>query len=253
MIRSDETVFITGASRGIGAETAILMASEWQWDVAIGAREKAGRAEEVAKEIRSFDRQAEVVIGDITEDDQRQRVIEQVSNWAPSLGGLVLNAAGGLERGKDIDYAMQVNCYSQLDLVKGLKPVLRDGVVVYVTSHWSHLYGEISMPPFDYEAVASTKKAGEQALRDMEEELALEGIRLAIVTAGPVKGTTVTRMAERQYPHYMKEQEEIGNVVTIEETAEAIADTVVDLVLPTGYTKVVGASMDVMLAKYGTV
>jgi NAD(P)-dependent dehydrogenase (short-subunit alcohol dehydrogenase family) len=246
-----EKVFVTGASRGIGAETARMLADEWQWDVAIGAREKITRAEKVAADIKAAGREAVIIPGDITVEAQRQKVIERVSAWAPQLGGLVLNAAGGLEQGKDESYAMNVNRDSQVALVRGLKPVLRDGVVVYVTSHWSHLYGEVSMPPFDYEAVASTKKAGEMALRAMEEELSEEGIRLAVVTAGVVEGTTVSTTAGRRFPEYMEEQRAIDNIVSIQRTAEAIADSVVDVTLPTGHTKVVGASMDVMRAKYG--
>jgi NAD(P)-dependent dehydrogenase (short-subunit alcohol dehydrogenase family) len=246
----EHKVFITGASRGIGAETARVMAREWQWDIAIGAREKAARAQKVAEEIAGLGRETKVVLGDITDEQQRESVIAQVGEWAPQLGGLVLNAAGGLERGREESYALNVNRDSQVALVRGLKPVLRDGVVVYVTSHWSHLYGQVSMPPFDYEAVASTKKQGEMALRDMQEELADDGIRLAVVTAGVVDGTTVATMAGRYHPDYLQEQRDIDNVVSIAETAEAVADSVVDLILPTGHTKVVGASVDTMLEKY---
>lgn len=243
-------VFITGASRGIGAETAKIMAEDWKWDIAVGAREKAARAQKVAAKIAEAGREAHIVMGDITQPQSRERVIEAVSEWAPQLGGLVLNAAGGLEKDRGDNYAMNVNRDSQIALLRGLKPVLRDGVVVYVTSHWSHLYGEVTMPPFDYEAVASTKKAGELGLRDMQEELADEGIRLAVVTAGVVEGTTVATMASRYHPEYLQQQREIGNVVSINETASAIADSVVDLVLPTGHTKVVGASLDEMRRLY---
>ena len=53
--------------------------------------------------------------------------------------------------------------------------------VVFVTSHWAYLYGHVEQLPA-YEPVASTKYAGEQALRIEQDALAAAGIRLLVVT-----------------------------------------------------------------------
>jgi 3-oxoacyl-[acyl-carrier protein] reductase len=153
--------FVTGASRGIGAEAAKALA-EGGWDVAIGVREKEPRAKKVADYIKSLGVSTKIIKGDITIRTDRARITDEVSEWAGDLDGLVLNAAGGLERDAEPGYALAINRDAQVALARGFKPVLTPGAaVVYTTSHWAHLYGQVELPPFDYDPVASTKKLGE--------------------------------------------------------------------------------------------
>lgn len=240
-------VFVTGASRGIGAATAKELASQG-YAVGIGVREKAKKANEVALEIiDTYEQPARIFQGDITDTDERTRIIGEVSEWAPQLGGLVLNAAGGLEKGKGPDYGLLVNRDSQIELTKGLTEALTpNGTVVYVTSHWAHLHGQVELPPFDYEVVASSKHAGEQELRAMIPELTEREIRLIVVTGGLVTGTFVGDFAVRRFPEFTGQQRAIDNVVTAEDMAERIADVIEDRSLPSGHTEVVGAPLEVL-------
>jgi short-subunit dehydrogenase len=241
--------FVTGASRGIGAETAKALARNG-WDVAIGVHDKVPRATKVADFIRSLGVSAEVIAGDITKPEERARIIDDVSNWAPELlDGLVLNAAGGLERDAEPDYAMAINRDAQVALARGFMPVMSPGsAIVYTTSHWAHLYGQVELPPFDYDPIASTKKLGEEALRGLQPELSRQwDTRLIVVTGGLVTGTFVGDHAVRRHPEFTAAQRAIGNVISAEEMGLRIAEAVMNPVLPSGHTEVVGAPLALMV------
>ncbi len=63
--------FVTGGSRGVGAATAIALAG-LGYDVAIGYRNKAVRAEAIAGQIEAGGQRALLVGGDLTHDDGEQ-------------------------------------------------------------------------------------------------------------------------------------------------------------------------------------
>ena len=75
---------ITGASRGIGAATAILFA-EWKTDVAIGFRERSQDAEGVAARARAHGVNAVAIASDISTKDGAEKLIDEA---AKRLGGL---------------------------------------------------------------------------------------------------------------------------------------------------------------------
>src|SRR3990167_4498011 len=111
----EKYVFVTGASRGIGAATAKALATRGH-SVGIGVREKIKKADEVADSLEEINplTNTEVFAGDITDPVELHRILAEVNFWAAhQLGGLVLNAAGGLERGKSPDYGLQINRDSQ--------------------------------------------------------------------------------------------------------------------------------------------
>ncbi len=153
---------VTGGSRGIGAETALALA-EHGYDVALTYRNKAARAQEVAAAIAQQGRDALALPCDITHPDEVTNLFEQARQWRGHLNMLVLNASGGMERdlvAADPDYAMHINRDAQLALVKAALPLLRLGSgIVFVTSHWAHLYGKMPQLPA-YEPVAESKHAG---------------------------------------------------------------------------------------------
>lgn len=244
----DKTVFVTGASRGIGAATAVEFGRRG-YSVGIGVREKVDRAVKVGNEVLGANPDAEFSLfqGDITDADERARIISEVGEWAPQLGGLVLNAAGGLEKGKGPNYGLLVNRDAQIELTRGLTEALTpNGTVVYVTSHWAHLHGQVELPPFDYEVVASSKHAGEEQLRAMIPELTEREIRLIVVSGGLVTGTFVGDFAGRRFPEFTEQQRAIDNVVTAEDMAERIVDVIEDRSLPSGHTEVVGAPLEAL-------
>jgi NAD(P)-dependent dehydrogenase (short-subunit alcohol dehydrogenase family) len=240
---------ITGGSRGIGAATTLALAQRG-YDVIITYRNKSARANEVvAAASTRYGVRALAVACDITQKDQVAELYQTISSW--SLGDfslLVLNASGGMERDLlaiDPDYPMHINRDAQLMLVEGALPLMRNGGdIVFITSHWAHLYGQVEQLP-DYTFVAESKHAGEQELRARIPEFTARNIRLVIVTGDLIAGTITPKLLERNSPGLAaKRIRRAGKLPTADEMGEIIAASAVDPALPTGHVVVVGGDLE---------
>ena len=242
---------VTGGSRGIGAETAIALA-EHGYDVALTYRNKAVRAQEVATAITRLDKEALALCCDITQADDIAHLFQQIGEWRGHLNILVLNASGGMERNlvaADPDYAMHINCDAQLVLVKAALPLMHlGGSIVFVTSHWAHLYGKMPQLPA-YEPVAESKHTGEQALRALQPELHTRGLRLLVVTGDLIEGTITPKLLERGAPGLIERRRTTqGALPTARDMGQAIVQAALNPALAGGTTIVIGASLESMLA-----
>lgn len=245
--RGRQAALVTGGSRGGGAAAAVSLAG-LGYDVAIGYRNKAARAEAVAAWIEATGQRALPVGGDLTQQDERVALLAAVGHWTDSLAALVLNASGGLERdlvAADPGYPMRINRDAQLALLDAAQPLLAPGAtVVFVTSHWAHRYGAVVQLP-DYEPDAASKRAGEDAVRAMIPALAARGVRLLVATGDLIEGTITATLLERRNPGLAATRAEAGGRATsTEEMGEAIARAVADPTLPSGHTIVVGGLLD---------
>jgi 3-oxoacyl-[acyl-carrier protein] reductase len=81
---------ITGASRGIGAATAIELATRG-FDIVVNYRADEAAAAEVAREIEARGRQARVVRADVTQPSDVERLFREADAMGP-LDALVCNA-----------------------------------------------------------------------------------------------------------------------------------------------------------------
>lgn len=237
---------ITGGSRGVGAATAVALATAG-YDVVIGYRNKAARAEAVARQIEVIGRRALAVRGDITQEADRTELMEAVRQQFGALNVLILNASGGLERdlvAADAGYPLRINRDAQLALLEDAQPLMRPGsTVVFVTSHWAHRYGDVTQLP-DYEPVAASKHAGEQGIRALIPALTEMQIRLLVVTGDLIDGTITAKLLERRNPGLATTRSGAGGrATTTEEMGQAIATAVKDTSLPSGHTVVVGGSL----------
>ncbi len=242
---------VTGASRGIGAEAALALADRG-YDVAITYRNKAARANDVVAAIQERQVEGLVLQCDMTERKDVNRLFTTLQNWRGYLDLLVLNASGGLEREQltlDPDYPMRINRDAQINLLNGALPLLRAGsTVVFVTSHWAHLYGKVQQMP-SYTPIAETKYAGEQALRARQQELADHGIRLLVVTGDLIAGTITPKLLERNSPGLIEQRRNmLGDLPTVAEMGEAIAVAGTNATLPGGTTIVVGGPLESLLS-----
>lgn len=238
---------VTGGSRGIGAASAVALARRG-YDVALTYRNKAARAEEVVRAVAEEDARGMALACDITVPDDVANLFDEMRAWAGRLDVLVLNASGGLERealAVDPNYPMRINREAQIAVLDGALPLLGPGgVVVFVTSHWAHLYGEVVQLPA-YDAVGESKHAGEEALRERAGELAERGIRLVVVTGDLIEGTITPRLLERKAPGLTGDrQSALGTLPTAEEMGEAIAGAATDASLPSGHTVVIGGTLE---------
>ncbi len=84
-------VIVTGASRGIGAATAVLAARKG-WRVVVNYAENKVAAESVAKKIQDAGGQAMVVQADVADEEQILRMFKEVDTHFGPIAGLVNNA-----------------------------------------------------------------------------------------------------------------------------------------------------------------
>lgn len=233
---------VTGASRGIGAATAIKLASLGS-DLAINYRNKSSRAAEVVAAVERLGRRAIAVQADLTDNTELEGMMDVVQKTFGRLDILVLNASGGLERGKAEDYAMALNRDAQLQTAKlATKLMPRGGRIVFVTSHWAHFYRQKHVLA-EYEAVAKSKHAGEGALRDYATELNALEISLVVVSGDAIEGTVTLRLLERKNPGLLEHHRSETNALpTVDEFAEAIVTAASDRTLPSGHTLFVGST-----------
>ena len=216
-------VLVTGASRGIGAETARALAAGND-HVIINYREKLKRAQTLADMIIQAGGSASTLGADLSDDKAASDVAAEVAERFGRLDVLVLNASGGLELGAGPDYPMRINRDAQLRLVQCVLPLMPSGSrIVFVTSHQAHFHGRKPVPA-EYEPIAESKRAGEDALREMIPLLSDRGIDLIVVSGDMIDGTIIVRLLERRNRDAVEARRDHGPLPTVEEFARAVAD-----------------------------
>jgi len=235
-----KTALVTGASRGVGAAVALLLAERGA-DVAINFRSKSSRADEIATRVEALGRRALLIRADLTEPGDVREMASAVQQSFQRLDVLVLNASGGLEKDKPGSYAMALNLTAQVETLESFMPLMpRGGCIVFVTSHLAHFYGR--KPVYAaYEGIAASKKAGEDALRLRLPRLEAQGLRLAIVSGDMIEGTITPKLLERTQRGLIESRRaQAGTLPTVAEFAAAIVDAAADENRPNGDVVFVG-------------
>ncbi|MCK6065210.1 MULTISPECIES: SDR family oxidoreductase [Microbacterium] len=234
-----KTALVTGSSRGIGADTARYLA-EAGANVVVNYRNKAPRAEKLGAELRGLGVEVLVVGADLTDSDSVQAMFDEVQRAFGSLDILVLNASGGMEAGMGEDYALALNRDAQVRVLETAMPLLGDGSrVVFVTSHQAHFIRTTPTMP-EYEPVARSKRAGEDALREFVPELAERGIGFVVVSGDMIEGTITATLLERANPGAIaSRRESAGRLYNVSEFAAEVARAAVEPV-PADNTRLIG-------------
>ncbi|CAI9385809.1 SDR family oxidoreductase [Microbacterium sp. T2.11-28] len=233
------TALVTGSSRGIGADTVRYFAQAGA-NVVINFRNKAPRAEKLASELRELGVEVLVVGADLTDADSVREMFAAVQERFGSLDLLVLNASGGMEGGMAEDYAMTLNRDAQVGVLDAALPLLGDGSrVVFVTSHQAHFIRTTPTMP-EYEVVALSKRAGEDALRERIPELAEQGIGFVVVSGDMIEGTITATLLERANPGAIESRREsAGKLYNVSEFAAEVALAAVEPI-PADNTRLIG-------------
>ncbi|MBB3910337.1 SDR family NAD(P)-dependent oxidoreductase [Sphingomonas desiccabilis] len=196
---ADQLALVTGASRGIGAATALALAAQGA-HVVLTARTPGG-LEEVEEAIHQAGGSATIAPLDLAEPDGVARLAAALGERWQALDMLVLNAAmlGSLGPVNAIDFKemstlFTLNVTAQAALLGAFGPMLRqakNGRVVGLTS-------SVGRTPRAYWGLyGSSKAAFENLLTAFGEEVRqLTAIRTAIVDPG----ATRTKMRARAYP-----------------------------------------------------
>ena len=245
-----KTAVVTGSSRGVGAATAKLLAAEGA-NVVINYRQKAPRANKVVAEIEAAGGKAVAVGADLTTAEGLEALMSAAIESFGGLDLLVLNASGGMEKDLGEDYAMRLNRDAQVAALEaGLAHLPAGGRVVFVTSHQAHFIDDVETMP-EYEQVALSKRAGEDALTERIPMLSEKGIDFVVVSADMIEGTVTATLLNRARPGALDQRREsAGRLYTVQEFAQEIA-AMVTADVPTGHVELVGGAEDFLAQSQG--
>ncbi len=224
-ILSGKTLLVTGGTRGIGKAIS-LAASNLGSNLVVTYRDpgKKSRAGELLAEITTSGTSAITELVDITQEADLNFLLDQITADFGRLDGLILNAAGGLEPGKEENYALKINRDAQLALIEKGLPLMPPGSwVIYLTSLWAHYYGKLEPLP-GYARVAETKFKAEQDIRALIPELEVKGIKLGVVVGNLIEGTgafTIFQRKNKGLAAGLAREVEGGKLPTTEEFARA--------------------------------
>ena len=237
----NKTAIVTGSSRGIGAEVAKFLAAEGA-AVVVNYRQKAPRANKVVAKIEAAGGRAAAVGADLTTQEGVQALASAAMENFGSLDLLVLNASGGMESGMEEGYALKLNRDAQVNMLNAAVPLMPEGSrVVFVTSHQAHFIETVPTMP-EYEPVARSKRAGEDALREHVPSLAEKGIKLVVVSGDMIEGTVTATLLDRSNPGAIEARRaEAGKLYSVKEFAAEVAKMATADV-ETGHTEYVGGA-----------
>lgn len=219
---------VTGASRGIGAAVAERLAAEGA-DVAITARtvdkhkRLAGSLTETASRLRGYGGTVATVVADLTDEDQRQRVVPDAVD---QLGGpieiLVNNAAAAVYQPladfpvRRRRLVFEANVHAPFDLAQAVIPAMREtgeGWIVNLSSATARLS---QGAPFM--AVYGASKAALNRLTDgLAAEVRDDGIRVNTVEP---RAAVRTEGAQEMVGDLLRDHPEL--VESMEEMVEAV-------------------------------
>lgn len=189
-----QIVLITGASRGIGAATA-LQAARAGYAVAVNYTANSLAADEVVRQIRQGGGTAITVQADVAEESQVMAMFEKVDAKLGRLTALV-NNAGVVDRTERVDGMSVARLKRMFDVnVIGAMVCAREavkrmstryggpgGAIVNVSSVAARLGG-----PGQYVDYAAAKGAIDTFTLGLAKEVATEGIRVNAVRPGIIE------------------------------------------------------------------
>lgn len=230
---------VTGSSRGIGADTVRYLAGAGA-AVVVNFRNKEARAAKLVDEIVAAGGRAIAVGADLTDAASVAAMFERAVTELGPIDILVLNASGGMESGMGEGYAMRLNRDAQVNVVDGALPHLADGArIVFVTSHQAHFIRTTPTMP-EYEPVALSKRAGEDALREKIPAIEAAGFEFVVVSGDMIEGTITATLLERANPGAIEARKhDAGRLFNVSEFAAEVASAAVEPV-PAEHTRYVG-------------
>ena len=190
----EQILLVTGASRGIGAATALL-AARAGWAVAVNYSANAAAADEVVRQIRAGGGKAIAIQADVAEEAQVLAMFEQVDGELGRVTGLV-NNAGVVDVTARVDEMSVSRIKRMFDVnVIGSMVCAREAVRRMSTRHGGSGGAIVNLSsaaarlgaPGQYVDYAAAKGAIDAFTIGLAKEVAAEGIRVNAVRPGLIE------------------------------------------------------------------
>lgn len=218
------TIIVTGASSGIGRETARQLARAGANVVLASRNQKA--LEELVQELEPLPGRRLVVPTDVTDREAVNAMVERTLEEFGAIDVLVNNAGQGLNAPiaegnlENIRYVFEVNLFGAVHCIQAVAPHMKErrrGAIVIVSS----VVGRLATP---YSGAYSATKASLNALADsLRMELRPYGIRVTAIYPGyTITGFQRSVLSEMEMPEPSRLVRGVG--------PEAVAKTILGAV-----------------------
>ncbi len=190
----EQILLVTGASRGIGAATALL-AARAGWAVAVNYSASALAADEVVRQIRADGGTAISIQADVADERQVMAMFEQIDRDLGRLNGLV-NNAGVVDVTARVDQMSVARLRRMFEVnVIGSMVCAREAVRRMSTRHGGNGGAIVNLSsaaarlgaPGQYVDYAAAKGAIDAFTIGLAKEVAAEGIRVNAVRPGLIE------------------------------------------------------------------
>lgn len=184
-----KTVLITGASRGIGAETARLFAQKG-WVVAVNYRNSRDAAEELVSEIRKNGGTALAIPADVGNPEQVEALFQTAERELGQIEALVNNAGIAQQKlftdltDEDWDELFRVDVKGVFLCCRRALPAMirrHRGVIVNISSMWGQVGASCEVH------YSAAKAAVIGLTRALAKEVGPSGIRVNCIAPGVIQ------------------------------------------------------------------
>lgn len=184
-----KTVLITGASRGIGAETARLFAQKG-WAVAVNYRNSREAAEELVSEIRKNGGTALAIPADVGDPEQVEAMFQTAEQELGQIEALVNNAGIAQQKlftdltDEDWDELFRVDVKGVFLCCRRALPAMirrHRGVIVNISSMWGQVGASCEVH------YSAAKAAVIGLTRALAKEVGPSGIRVNCIAPGVIQ------------------------------------------------------------------
>lgn len=218
-----ETILITGSSRGIGKQTALLFGKQG-FPVAVHCRQNRESAQAIAEQIRQNGGQAYAFAADISREEEVNRLFEQIEEQLGEVTILVNNAAVSSQQlftdltAEEWDALYGVNLKGTMQVTQRALPGMirrKAGKIVNLSSIWGITGGSCEV------GYSVTKAAIIGFTKALAKELGPSNIQVNCVAPGVVN-TDMNAHLDEQTLAALKEETPLGRIASPEEIAQTI-------------------------------
>jgi NAD(P)-dependent dehydrogenase (short-subunit alcohol dehydrogenase family) len=217
---------IAGASRGIGAATALVLAKQG-YRVVVNYRASASEAEEVVAAIAAAGGEAVAIKADVTVPGDVTAMVDQVNQrWGGTdvlvhnaLAPFVITSFANLtweQLGGKLDRELRAAFLVTKAVVPGMV-LRRYGRLIYMSANPSRHAREGTI------ALGTAKAALDQFVRHVALELAPQGITANLVAPATVEGTRVTEQLTPEKLRQLAAATPMGRLVCPDDIAKVVA------------------------------